>query len=1258
MKNKKRLYVVSNAHLDTQWNWTIQDTIRDCVKNTMEQNFALFEKYPHYKFNFEGAFRYKLMKEYYPNLYSKVKDYVKEGKWNVAGSEWDASDANVPSSECFMRQILYGNGFFEKEFGKKSSDIFLTDCFGFRWSLPSIAAHMGLNGFSTQKLVWGVGSPIYNEDKTTRRPMPDKDAPRMDLGKWIGPDGNFVIGSFLCGDYTRHFENDSDKRPLHEREEFLKWIDHNEKWTGVPYKMMYYGVGDYGGSPSDASAEYLNNAVADNSDSQPFEVIAASSDQIMNDLTKEQIDSMPSYTGNLLIPHGYGSLTSHTINKRWNRKSELLADSAERLASIAKWLGVSDYPSERIETGWKTFLWHQFHDDLPGTSILNAYGFSYNDLIIAQNILSSELKGSASAVSSVLNTNTDGIPIVVYNPVSSERSDLVSFKTSINAPFIKVFDSENKEVPAQITKSENETYVQFVATVKPVSVSVYHISECTEQSDLGVLKATENSLENQIYRVIIDDNGDICSILDKRNGKELLSSSSGLAIRPDNNTVWPSWEIKYDDISLTPEKITNVISVKIIEEGPASVALRIEKKYKESTFIQIIRLVSNSDVIEVENDVDWLCKRSMLVAEFPFTVNNEFAEFDLGLGADRGGNTDSFPYFQHCVHQWADLTDRNNDYGISVFNDCKYGMEKPNDCSLRLSLIHTPLGQFRPDSAQDFQDMGKNIFRYGIVGHIGRRDIIPVKAASFNQPLIAFSADKHNGDFNDLSFISCSSESVLIKAIKKEENGNNLVVRVQETSGKDQNNISVSLNPVIKTVIETNGYETFKNNVYNSDHSFSFNIGKFEPKTFIIDLENKEKYNKVSFEFIDLDYDVKTTSPDNNPSLGEIADGISIPEELFNEYEYCSGIPFKMGPKNGKNAVVCKGQKIFVGKHKTVNILALSRSGDKVADFYSCGKYVRVKVQDFKENVGTWDMIGRGDNRRIKTDDIAVCYTHTHDLSGNRLYKFAYLFSYNFDVGSDGFIVLPDNNDILIYAATSYDRNTVDTLKPLYDVTDDNPKQSHILKIYKSDGSFTEKSLKKGDKLLLNADEVSGNGLFENWEGNVIITDINCPKAVIIMGDCDSIVKPIYNILGENVILNKKSKSNSDPIDGQISDNMLNGKEDSKWCARFNENDRVLWAEIDLGKEISINKWLVQHCGKFESNRWNTFDFALQYRKTEDDNWAIADSVVANTDDLTIRSFTPVVARYVRLLITLPAYPSGNRQSSVARIYQFHVYAK
>ena len=72
--------------MDTQWTWTIQDTIRDCVKNTLVENFDLFKKYPHYRMNFEGAFRYALAKEYYPDLYEQLKEYVAEGKWNVSGS--------------------------------------------------------------------------------------------------------------------------------------------------------------------------------------------------------------------------------------------------------------------------------------------------------------------------------------------------------------------------------------------------------------------------------------------------------------------------------------------------------------------------------------------------------------------------------------------------------------------------------------------------------------------------------------------------------------------------------------------------------------------------------------------------------------------------------------------------------------------------------------------------------------------------------------------------------------------------------------------------------------------------------------------------------------------------------------------------------------------------------------------------------------------------------------------------------------------
>ena len=80
------LHVVATAHLDTQWRWTVRDTIDDFLPETMSGNFALFEKYPDYVFSFEGAFHYALMKEYYPAEWARLKEYVKAGRWKVAGS--------------------------------------------------------------------------------------------------------------------------------------------------------------------------------------------------------------------------------------------------------------------------------------------------------------------------------------------------------------------------------------------------------------------------------------------------------------------------------------------------------------------------------------------------------------------------------------------------------------------------------------------------------------------------------------------------------------------------------------------------------------------------------------------------------------------------------------------------------------------------------------------------------------------------------------------------------------------------------------------------------------------------------------------------------------------------------------------------------------------------------------------------------------------------------------------------------------------
>src|SRR5690606_35497746 len=143
------------------------------------------------------------------------------------GNSWEESDVNVPSSESIIRQILFGHNFFKREFGSESAEYMLPDCFGFPASLPSILAHCGIRGFSTQKLTWGsaVGIPF-------------------NVGVWEGPDGRSVIAALNAGDY-----NGDVKEDLSTSAYWNKRLEENGKKSGLFTDYQYYGVGDRGGSP-------------------------------------------------------------------------------------------------------------------------------------------------------------------------------------------------------------------------------------------------------------------------------------------------------------------------------------------------------------------------------------------------------------------------------------------------------------------------------------------------------------------------------------------------------------------------------------------------------------------------------------------------------------------------------------------------------------------------------------------------------------------------------------------------------------------------------------------------------------------------------------------------------------------------------------------------------------------------------------------------------------------------------------------------
>ncbi|PYT81024.1 MAG: hypothetical protein DMG40_10790 [Acidobacteria bacterium] len=211
LSKEPTLYVVGYAHLDTEWRWEYPQVINEYLRKTMDQNFALFEKYPHYVFNFSGANRYRLMKEYYPAEFAKLTEYVHAGRWFPAGSSMEEGDVNAPNAEAIIRQILYGNEWFRKEFGKASAEYMLPDCFGFPASLPTILAHSGVKGFSTQKLTWGSSADAGGPESIEKTP----EGTPFDVGVWVGPDGESVLAGLNPGSYSGGIYTDLSK-PLPE----------------------------------------------------------------------------------------------------------------------------------------------------------------------------------------------------------------------------------------------------------------------------------------------------------------------------------------------------------------------------------------------------------------------------------------------------------------------------------------------------------------------------------------------------------------------------------------------------------------------------------------------------------------------------------------------------------------------------------------------------------------------------------------------------------------------------------------------------------------------------------------------------------------------------------------------------------------------------------------------------------------------------------------------------------------------------------
>lgn len=838
---------VGHTHIDVAWLWTLRQT-REKVARSFSTVLNLMEEYPEYIFMASQPQLYEFLKERHPEVYEKIKEKIKEGVWEAEGAMWLEADCNLASGESLIRQILFGKRFFKEEFGVENKLLWLPDVFGYSAALPQILKKFGIDYFSTTKISWNE----YNK-------MP------YDTFMWEGIDGTEILSYFVTTqEYSKVTQN--NHRTIYEgtiNPSQIKgsWERYQQKNINDDI-LVSFGYGDGGGG---ATRDMLENAkrLQKGIPGCP-KVKMGNTSHFFKDLEKKVVDNkkLPKWVGELYLEYHRGTYTSMARNKMYNRKSEFLYEDIELFNTISGELNKDYvYPKEKINKGWKGILLNQFHDIIPGSSIKEVYDESwqqYEELIKdGQELLGTAFKKITSDI------KLDRKSLIVFNQLSFDRDDIVEFGSkdisdcSINVKEADKFnclkDEKGNSYPIQ--KIGEDKYIAYVAGVPSKGYKVFKLAnigdgyaKLTENNEVDInlnrdgysdsIEISNNKIENDFFSIELDEAANMTTIYDKINQRHVLKEGRNGNIlqafddRPHN---FEAWDINiYFDEKMW--EINEVEEVKVIEKGPVRATLKIVKRFLDSKITQYVHVYKHIARIDIENEIDWKNNNILLKAAFPVDVHTNKATYDIQYGnierVTHSNTSWDAAQFEVCGHKWADLSE--DDYGVSLLNDSKYGYDIKNGV-MRLTLLKSATWP-NPEA-----DKETHRFIYSLYPHKNdwKRGKTHNMAYMLNCPMYSVLREKQDGELSkEFSFIRCDKDNVFVEVVKKaEDNGNEIIVRLYECHNK-RTIANLTLSNEIEWVKEVDLNEREILDIKCNNKQFRFKIHSYEIKTFRIKLKD------------------------------------------------------------------------------------------------------------------------------------------------------------------------------------------------------------------------------------------------------------------------------------------------------------------------------------------------------------------------------------------------------------------------------------
>ncbi len=667
-------HATGHAHIDTAWLWPIRETRRKCIRS-FSNVLRLMDRFPGFRFLCSQAQQYAYIEQDSPELFAQIAERVKQRRWEPGGAMWIEPDANCPSGESLVRQILHGTRYWLDKFGEAGAQrfVYLPDTFGFPAILPQIIAKAGLDTFITNKLAWNA----FNHYPHTSF-------------LWRGLDGTDLLTHFTPGADYNAVNTPLELRRGEKRhaDKHLPGRDPTSRW------LQPFGYGDGGGGPTDRAIEYAQ--LAADCDGLPRTRLSRTDDFCealhadFDALRARGIDP-PVWDGELYLDLHRATLTTQAWLKLANRRAEELLRLAELLmicdpgaalpplppapekgpagegrgegssspsSPMLNLPGISPDARTTLDQAWKLLLLNQFHDILPGSSITWVYDDAKRDHAkireLVQPLTQAGLDRWAAALGGA----------IAINQSSHPQSGVVTVADEL----LYITD-----VPPMGAR-----------TITDKALPVEHVRV-----------ARARTLSNGLLEATISDDGALSSLCHLSTNREACApghSLNQLAIYEDRPRMWDAWDFDPEAEYKPLDAIGAPESIEVVSDHPLRAAVRVTRAIgARSRIEQTYTLDAGSPRLDIATRVEWHEDHRLLRALFPVAVRAARATYDLHFGHIERPTHRNTPWdrarYEVCAHRWMDLAEPG--FGVAILNDCKYG-HSCHGSTMGLTLLRAP----------------------------------------------------------------------------------------------------------------------------------------------------------------------------------------------------------------------------------------------------------------------------------------------------------------------------------------------------------------------------------------------------------------------------------------------------------------------------------------------------------------------------------------------------------------------------------------